>query len=160
MDPLLARYFQHARLGQQANMPADGDFLDVGQAPGQGDKWSWPGAARSAWDDWNVQDQVAELATSVVYDRAGTGWRGPGGAAAHSAGVTDELREQLRTAGVPSPYLLTGHSLGGCTRATTRPGSPARWPACCLREGIGASAGRRPAHSAELGEKSNIPRVS
>jgi len=27
--------------------------------------------------------------------------------------VTDELRELLRTAGVPAPYLLVGHSLGG-----------------------------------------------
>ena len=30
-----------------------------------------------------------------------------------SAEVTDELRELLRTAGVPAPYLLVGHSLGG-----------------------------------------------
>jgi pimeloyl-ACP methyl ester carboxylesterase len=30
-----------------------------------------------------------------------------------SAQVTDELRELLRTAGVPAPYLLVGHSLGG-----------------------------------------------
>jgi len=27
--------------------------------------------------------------------------------------VTDELRELLRTADVPAPYLLVGHSLGG-----------------------------------------------
>ena len=27
--------------------------------------------------------------------------------------VADELRELLRVAGVPAPYLLVGHSLGG-----------------------------------------------
>jgi hypothetical protein len=32
---LLARYLQHAGLGQQANMPVDSDFRDVGQARAQ-----------------------------------------------------------------------------------------------------------------------------
>jgi hypothetical protein len=46
-----------------------------------------------------------------------------------SAQVTDELRELLRTAGVPAPYLLVGHSSAASMRATTRRGSPTRSPA-------------------------------
>jgi pimeloyl-ACP methyl ester carboxylesterase len=64
-------------------------------------------------DYWNVQDRAAKLSTSVVYDRAGTGWSERAPLPRTSAEVTDELRELLRAAGVPVPYLLVGHSLGG-----------------------------------------------
>jgi len=49
----------------------------------------------------------------VIYDRAGTGWSDRVELPRSSAEVTGELRELLRTAGVPGPYLLVGHSLGG-----------------------------------------------
>ncbi len=64
-------------------------------------------------DYLNVQQRAAELTTSVLYDRAGTGWSDRIDLPRTSAQVTDELRELLRTAGVPAPYLLVGHSLGG-----------------------------------------------
>lgn len=64
-------------------------------------------------DYLNVQERAAEFTTSVLYDRAGTGWSDRTGLPRSSAEVTDELRELLRTAGVPAPYLLVGHSLGG-----------------------------------------------
>ena len=72
-----------------------------------------PGAGMVGLDFLNVHQRTAERSTSVVYDRGGTGWsdrvelpRSPGD-------VTDELRELLRVAEVPAPYLLVGHSLGG-----------------------------------------------
>ena len=64
-------------------------------------------------DYLNVQRAAAGLATSVVYDRAGTGWSDRTDLPRTSAQVTDELRELLHAADVPAPYLLAGHSLGG-----------------------------------------------
>jgi pimeloyl-ACP methyl ester carboxylesterase len=64
-------------------------------------------------DYWNVQVKAAELTTSVVYDRTGTGWSDRVAVPLSSAEVTDELRELLRAAGTPAPYVLVGHSLGG-----------------------------------------------
>ncbi|MFF8787465.1 alpha/beta fold hydrolase [Streptomyces sp. NPDC015125] len=72
-----------------------------------------PGAGTAGLDYWNVQSRAAELTTSVVYDRAGTGWSDRVELPRTSVEVTDELRRLLRTAGVPAPYLLVGHSLGG-----------------------------------------------
>jgi pimeloyl-ACP methyl ester carboxylesterase len=60
-----------------------------------------------------AQEKAAQLSTSVLYDRAGSGWSDPVKLPRTSTQVTDELRELLRVAGVPAPYLLVGHSLGG-----------------------------------------------
>ncbi len=72
------------------------------------------GAGTVGLDYLNVQRLAAEHTTSILYDRAGTGWSDPVKLPGRtSAQVTDELRELLRAAGVPAPYLLAGHSLGG-----------------------------------------------
>jgi pimeloyl-ACP methyl ester carboxylesterase len=62
---------------------------------------------------YNVHARAAELGTSVVYDRAGTGWSDPVPLPRTAAAVVDELRTVLRVASLPGPYLLVGHSLGG-----------------------------------------------
>jgi pimeloyl-ACP methyl ester carboxylesterase len=72
-----------------------------------------PGGGAAGLDYLNVQQRAAELTTSVLYDRAGTGWSDHAQLPRSSAEVTDELRELLRVVGVPSPYILVGHSLGG-----------------------------------------------
>jgi pimeloyl-ACP methyl ester carboxylesterase len=72
-----------------------------------------PGAGAVGLDYLNVQARAAALTTSVLYDRAGTGWSDRVELPRTSAQVTDELRELLRTAEVPAPRLLVGHSLGG-----------------------------------------------
>ncbi|MER6942955.1 alpha/beta hydrolase [Nonomuraea sp. NPDC000554] len=72
-----------------------------------------PGAGVVGLDFLNVHDLVAEVATSVLYDRAGTGWSDHAELPRSAAEVTDELRSLLRAAGVPAPYLLVGHSLAG-----------------------------------------------
>ena len=72
-----------------------------------------PGGGAVGLDYLNVQERAAELSTSVIYDRAGTGWSDRVDLPRTSAEVTDELRVLLRVAGVPAPYLLVGHSLGG-----------------------------------------------
>jgi pimeloyl-ACP methyl ester carboxylesterase len=61
----------------------------------------------------NVHARVAELTTSVVYDRAGTGWSDQIPLPRSAPDVAEELRSLLRTADLPGPYLFVGHSLGG-----------------------------------------------
>ena len=72
-----------------------------------------PGGGAVGLDYLNVQQKPAKLTTSVLYDRAGTGWSDRAGLPRTSTEVTSELRQLLRTAGVPAPYMLAGHSLGG-----------------------------------------------
>jgi pimeloyl-ACP methyl ester carboxylesterase len=71
-----------------------------------------PGAGLVGLDFWQVQQQAAGRTTSVVYDRAGTGWSDPIDLPRSASAVAGELRSLLRAAGVPGPYLLAGHSLG------------------------------------------------
>ncbi len=72
-----------------------------------------PGAGTVGLDYFNVQQLGARLATSILYDRAGTGWSERVAMPRTAAQVTDELRELLAAADAPRPYLLVGHSLGG-----------------------------------------------
>lgn len=72
-----------------------------------------PGAGMVGLDYLNTHNAAARLATSVLYDRAGTGWSDPVPLPRTGAEVTDELRDLLRAAGIPAPYVLVGHSLGG-----------------------------------------------
>jgi len=71
------------------------------------------GAGTVGLDYLNVQRLAAEITTSVVYDRAGTGWSDRVELPRTSTQVTDELRALLTAADVPGPYILAGHSLGG-----------------------------------------------
>jgi pimeloyl-ACP methyl ester carboxylesterase len=72
-----------------------------------------PGAGLTGLGYLNTHDQISGFTTSVLYDRAGTGWSDPVELTRTAAAVADELRGLLRAAGVPAPYLLVGHSLGG-----------------------------------------------
>ena len=64
-------------------------------------------------DYLNVQQRAAALTTSVIYDRAGTGWSDRVDLPRASLEVIDELRALLDVAEVPAPYVMVGHSLGG-----------------------------------------------
>lgn len=72
-----------------------------------------PGAGAIGLDYLNIHDQASKFTTSVLYDRAGTGWSNDVDLPRTAAEVTDELRDLLHTVGLPAPYLLVGHSLGG-----------------------------------------------
>ncbi|MEV7405493.1 alpha/beta hydrolase [Streptomyces sp. NPDC091267] len=72
-----------------------------------------PGAGQVGLDYLNVHAKVAELTTSVLYDRAGTGWSQRAELPRTAAEVAGELHDLLRAADVPGPYVLVGHSLGG-----------------------------------------------
>jgi pimeloyl-ACP methyl ester carboxylesterase len=72
-----------------------------------------PGAGLTGLGYLNLHEQVSQFATSVLYDRAGTGWSDHVPLPRSATEVTDELRSLLRVAGVPTPYVFVGHSLGG-----------------------------------------------
>ena len=71
-----------------------------------------PGAGLVGLDFLNVHDQVSAVTTSVLYDRAGTGWSDQVNLPRSAGEVAGELRALLRAADIPAPYLLVGHSLG------------------------------------------------
>jgi pimeloyl-ACP methyl ester carboxylesterase len=71
-----------------------------------------PGAGLVGLDYLNVHERAAELTTSVLYDRGGTGWSKPVPLPRSAADVAAELRDLLRDAAVPGPYVLAGHSIG------------------------------------------------
>src|ERR1700683_907581 len=71
------------------------------------------GASAVGLDYLNIHDRISGFTTSVLYDRGGTGWSDPMPLPRTAAEVATELRDLLRVAGVPGPYLLVAHSLGG-----------------------------------------------
>ncbi|MFA9457263.1 alpha/beta fold hydrolase [Halalkalibacter sp. AB-rgal2] len=72
-----------------------------------------PAAGMIGLDYLNIHQKISQCATSVIYDRSGTGWSDYVKLPRSALEVTDELRNVLNTAGVPAPYLFVGHSLGG-----------------------------------------------
>jgi pimeloyl-ACP methyl ester carboxylesterase len=71
------------------------------------------GSGAVGLDYLNIHDKVSPFTTSVLYDRAGTGWSDEVALPRSAGEVAGELRTLLRAASVPPPYLLVGHSLGG-----------------------------------------------
>jgi pimeloyl-ACP methyl ester carboxylesterase len=71
------------------------------------------GASAVGLDYLNIHQEVSHFTTSVLYDRAGTGWSDPAELPRSGAAVARELLAALRAAEVPGPYILAGHSLGG-----------------------------------------------
>ncbi|SFB24668.1 Pimeloyl-ACP methyl ester carboxylesterase [Lentibacillus halodurans] len=72
-----------------------------------------PAAGMVGLDYLNIHNKISQRTTSVIYDRAGTGWSDQVKLPRSALEVTDELRSLLHTAGIPAPYLFVGHSLGG-----------------------------------------------
>lgn len=64
--------------------------------------------------DWcYVQPEVARFTRVCTYDRAGYGWSEPGPGPRSAQRIVDELLTMLKSADIPAPYVLVGHSLGG-----------------------------------------------
>lgn len=64
--------------------------------------------------DWSlVQPGVSRFARVCSYDRAGLAWSDPGPTPRTMRQDAYELHTLLRAAGIKSPYVLVGHSIGG-----------------------------------------------
>jgi pimeloyl-ACP methyl ester carboxylesterase len=60
-----------------------------------------------------AQQQVAELTSCIIYDRAGTGWSDDVDLPRTAEEVTRELHQLLHLVATGPPHILVGHSLGG-----------------------------------------------
>jgi pimeloyl-ACP methyl ester carboxylesterase len=60
-----------------------------------------------------VQPQIARLTKVCSYDRAGLGYSDSSPRARTSKPIAEELHMLLRSAAIPAPYVLVGHSMGG-----------------------------------------------
>src|SRR6476659_927956 len=64
--------------------------------------------------DWSlVQAEIGQTTQVCAYDRAGMGWSEPGPQPRTPARIADDLHTLLTNAGIPGPYVLVGHSVGG-----------------------------------------------
>jgi pimeloyl-ACP methyl ester carboxylesterase len=68
--------------------------------------------------DWSVvwalvQPAVANRARACAYDRAGLGYSDPSAAPRSPAAIVEDLHALVRAAGLRTPLILVGHSLGG-----------------------------------------------
>jgi pimeloyl-ACP methyl ester carboxylesterase len=121
---LLAAGFGYERLGEwrdQQRFPRVGRLVDIGgrslnlYCAGSGSPTVVmdSGAGTPAFTWKLVEAEAARLTRACWYDRAGYGWSDPAPRARTAADVADDLHKLLHAAGVPPPYVLVGHSLGG-----------------------------------------------
>jgi pimeloyl-ACP methyl ester carboxylesterase len=65
-------------------------------------------------ESWGrVFPAIANFSRVVAYDRAGSGGSDAGPGPRSYAQIANELHTALQRAGIPPPYVLVGHSLGG-----------------------------------------------
>ena len=70
------------------------------------------GDTLDVWAD--VQPQIAASCTrTIAYTRAGYPGSDPASGPRDAASIVSELRWELKRRGIPPPYVLVGHSLGG-----------------------------------------------
>lgn len=69
------------------------------------------GAFSLIWD--LVQEDIPRTIQVCSYDRAGMGWSDTGPQPRTPAQIARELHTLLTNAGIPGPYVLVGHSIGG-----------------------------------------------
>ena len=63
----------------------------------------------------SIQKELAEMTLTCDYDRAGLGMSDAGPTPRTTQDSLDDLHTLLQKAGIPAPYVLVGHSLGGFT---------------------------------------------
>lgn len=64
--------------------------------------------------DWSlVQPEIARTTRVCAYDRGGEAWSDLGPSPLTRMQEAFDLRRALQKSGIPGPYLLVGHSLGG-----------------------------------------------
>jgi len=125
--------------------PAPGRLVPVGEhrlhlhCKGQGGPTLVLEAGMSGWSqDWSfVRDGLAQAGQVCVYDRAGYGWSDVPTAPRNGMDAVDDLRRALDAAGIPSPYLLAGHSFGGLLAAMYARAYPTEVAGLALIDAVG-----------------------
>lgn len=69
------------------------------------------GASSLAWA-W-IQPELAKSSRVCSYDRAGYAWSSPTDRPMDAINTSQQLHNLLKSAHIPGPYLLVGHSIGG-----------------------------------------------
>ena len=120
---LLGAWYESAAEAADARAyPPPGQMVDVGgyrlhiSCVGTGSPTVVIEAGQGDWSaSWSnaVQPEAARTTRICTYDRAGYGWSEPGPLPRTAEHIAQELHRLLHTAGVPGPYVLAGHSLGG-----------------------------------------------
>jgi pimeloyl-ACP methyl ester carboxylesterase len=101
--------------------PMPGQLIDVGgfkmhiDCTGQGTPAvileSGLGDSFFSWQ--KVQPKIAQFTRVCAYDRAGLGYSDSSPRPRTSKDFAEELHALLHNAGIPAPYVLVGHSMGG-----------------------------------------------
>lgn len=101
--------------------PMPGELVDVGgyklhiDCIGQGSPTvildSGLGDTYISWQ--KVQPQIAQFTRVCSYDRSGLGYSDSSPRPRTSENIAEELHTLLHHAGIPPPYILVGHSMGG-----------------------------------------------
>jgi len=107
----------------QKRYPAPGVLADVGghrlhflAAGESGPAVVFESGLMSTVLSWQaLQPEIAKLARTFCYDRAGLGWSDSGPAPRDAEQIVAELRALLQRANVQPPYILVGHSFAGLT---------------------------------------------
>jgi pimeloyl-ACP methyl ester carboxylesterase len=97
-----------------ARVDADGPQLRMLIAGGGGPAVVFEQGLGAQLEYWErTQTAVSRFTTTLSYDRAGNGGSSEGALPRDGRQVALELHAALRNSGVPPPYVLVGHSLGG-----------------------------------------------
>ena len=112
-------------LGQRqdrARLPQIGRSIDIGDGRTLNIYCSGEGTPAVIFDGGNgepgyawshIQPEVAKQTRACWFDRAGEGWSDTGPFPRTAVAMSNDLHELLHRAGVPAPYILVGHSMGG-----------------------------------------------
>lgn len=108
--------------GCAANEPAPGLARKTAVVDGRNVTYVRSGSGRSVVlesglgdgaDPWQQVLAGVEGASAFAYDRAGYGGSATSAAPRDGGHLVEELRRTLQVVGLPGPYVLVGHSLGG-----------------------------------------------
>ena len=104
-----------ARAGQSyLRIPANGANLRALVAGNARPVVVFEAGAGGPLESWvRIQPGVSKFARTFSYDRAGNGLSTKGSLPRDGRNIAAELHAALKNAGLPPPYILVGHSLGG-----------------------------------------------
>ncbi len=117
-----AAYQKISEARDRRRFPAPGRLVDIGGrrlhlvTAGEGSSTVIiiPALADNVLQWLPIVEGVAAETQAFVYDRAGVGWSDPPPRPERTLGLmAADLAVLLRAAGVPPPYILAGHSIGG-----------------------------------------------